>query len=645
MKIATLAPVIAITLTVTAGSAVRAAAVPPLPDPVDTAWPGTLQLDVDASDVQRRIVHVTETLSGTGPGQILLLPRWVPGNHAPTGPLDQFAGLRISANGSPLAWSRDAVDTFAFHVQVPAPGTTLEIQFDFLSPLKDAVGPVAISPDLAILDWHPLVLYPAGYYARRIPVSGTLRLPTGWSFATALEPAVPAMPPTGPAPAVLQFRQVSLEKLIDSPVYAGRHAKRIDLDPGASVPVTLNLFADRPEQLAAKPEHIAAYRRLVQQARRLFASRHYDHYDFLFALSDQVDGKGVEHHQSSEDADAADMFTDWDSNAAARDLLPHEYTHSWNGKFRRPADLATPNYNVPMQNSLLWVYEGQTQYWGEVLSARSGLRTPEQALDQLAQTAAWSSVEAGRGWRSLQDTTSQPIINHDRPREWRSWTRAWDYYDEGALIWLDVDTLIRERTGGKRSLDDFARSFFGVHDGQSEVLTYTFEDVVSALDGVLHEDWASFLRSRLDSVGAPPPLAGLARGGYRLVYTDKPGDYQKNADAKAKVASFTYSIGLVIGNSDGKVAACAWGSPAFEAGITEAAEVLAVNGLAYDADVLREAIRAAADSHEPLELIVRTGSRFRVARIPYDGGLRYPHLERDGAHPALLDAILAPRSR
>ena len=613
--------------------------------PADIPYPGKIRLDVDARDVQRRIVHVEEHLTGAGPGTVLLLPRWVPGNHAPSGPIDRFTGLKIQANGVPVAWSRDAVDIYAFHVAVASAGTTLDIRFDYLSPLQSTVDYLEITPDLAILDWHPLVLYPAGYFARQVPVSGTLRLPSGWQFATALEPDAAAAPGAAGAGPALQFREVSLERLIDSPVYAGRYASRVDLDPGAAAPVRLDLFADRPEQLAAKPEQLEAYRRLVQQARWLFASHHYAHYDFMYALSDQLPGNGVEHHQSSEDTDAADMFTDWDNNAGTRDLLAHEYTHSWNGKFRRPADLWTPNYNVPMQNSLLWVYEGQTEYWGNVLAARAGLRSRQQALDDLALFAATYSAQAGRQWRSLQDTTSQPIINFNRPHEWNDWSRGTDYYDEGLLIWLDVDTLIRERSRGKRSLDDFAQRFFGIRDGQFEVVTYTFDDVVAALDAVEHYDWATFLRTRLDAVAAPAPLEGLTRGGYRLVFTDKPSEFEKNLDAKAKVANFIWSIGLTIGSKDGNITECAWGGPAFQAGITEAGQVLAVNGLAYEPEILEDAIRAATENHQPIRLIVKTGNQFRVADVDYTGGLRYPHLERDTAHPALLDQILAPRTR
>jgi predicted metalloprotease with PDZ domain len=383
----------------------------------------------------------------------------------------------------------------------------------------------------------------------------------------------------------------------------------------------------------------------VQQAYKLFGSHHYAHYDFLYSLSDQVQQQGLEHHQSSEDGSDPETFTKWDKTAYARDLLSHEFTHSWNGKFRRPADLWTPNYNVPMQNSLLWVYEGQTQYWGQVLAARSGLRTAEQALDQLALTAAGYEIQAGRRWRALQDTTNDEIINPRRPQSWTNWQRFEDYYDEGALVWLEADTLIRERSKGRRSLDDFARAFFGVQDGSFDVLTFTFDDIVKALNAVEPYDWAGFLRQRMDSVGKPAPLDGLRRGGYKLVYTETQGDYQSGGDDQRKRVSLLFSIGIEIDEKDkeGTIDQVVWDSPAFKSKLTEGMQILAVNGVAYSADVLKDAIRAAKNSNAPIELILKGGDRFMVANLDYHAGLRYPHLERDASQGKLLDDILAAR--
>lgn len=605
--------------------------------PLDRAYPGQISLSVDATDTQHRVVHVEEHITALPRDGLLLFPKWLPGNHSHTGPIERLTGLKFSANGLPVRWQRDPVDMYAFHLTLGNATQAIDLAFDYLSPTDPAIDPVEMSPDLAVLDWNELLLYPAGYYARRIPVSASLRLPAGWQHASALEIASTDQDRT-------LFKATDLETLMDSPVYAGRYAEHFDLDPGSTAPVTLNVFADRAELLEMKPEQLAAHRALVQQAQRLFGSRHYAHYDFLYALSDQLHGKGLEHHQSSEDTVGSGALTEWDKTAYYRDLLPHEFTHSWNGKFRRPADLWTPNYNEPMRDSLLWVYEGQTEYWGAVLAARSGLWSGQQALDQLALIAAYYQMQPGRQWRSLQDTTNDPIINHHRPTTWEDWSRYKDYYDEGLLIWLDVDTLIRERSKDTRSLDDFARAFLGVNDGSRAVLTYTFDDVVRALNAVLPYDWSPFLRQRLDGVGQAAPLDGLQRGGYRLIYTDTPSDFQKGADATHKELNLLYSMGAVVGE-DGAITEVVWEKPAFKAGLTAGAQIVAVNGLAFESTLLTEALVAAKRHHTPTQLIVKTGSHYRVANLEYFDGLRYPHLERDAAAPARLDAILSARER
>ena len=608
--------------------------------PKDHAYAGEIQLAVDATDTGRRIVHVHETLSGIGSDTVLFYPKWLPGTHAPEGPIDRIAGIRMTAKGAPVSWTRDPVDVYAFRVH-PKPGTqSIDIDFDYLSPTSAKVGALEISRDLVMVEWNELVLYPAGYFARQIPVQVSLTLPTDFQFASALETA-------SADGARTLFKRTTLETLIDSPVYAGRYASKLDLDPGSAVPVHLDLFADRPELLAVKPEQLEAHRALVRQAYKLFASHHYNHYDFLYSLSDQIQQNGLEHHQSSEDGSDPESFTKWDKTAFVRDLLAHEFTHSWNGKFRRPADLWTPNYNVPMQDSLLWVYEGQTQYWGQVLAARSGLRTRQEALDQLAITAAHYEIQKGRQWRTLQDTTNDEIINPRRPQSWLDWQRFEDYYDEGALIWLDADTWIRERSKGARSLDDFAHAFFGIDDGSFAVVTYTFEDVVKALNAVEPNDWSSFLRQRLDALAKPAPLDGFRRGGYKLVYTDTPSEYQAATEDQRKRIDLLNSIGIEVDDKDsdkmGTIDQVIWDSPAFKAKLTEGAQILAINGIAYDPDVLKDAIREAHSRQQPIELILKIGDRYMVANVDYHDGLRYPHLERDTAEPARLDEILTAR--
>ena len=610
-------------------------AIPAIPTPQDRPYPGVIRLSVDASDTERRIVRVHEIVPIAGGEMTLLYPQWIPGDHAPEGPIDRLAGLSVHADGRPVAWTRDPVNVFAFHIDAPHAASSLEVDFQYLSPVRDAVGPIGVTSKMMDLQFIQTVLYPAGYFARQIPVQADVTLPDGWGYGVALDGA------SGPGPRV-SFKTTSLETLVDSPLFAGRNFARVDLDPGAPAPVHLNIVAEKPDQLEIKPEVLAAHRALVQQAYKLYGSRHYDHYDFLFALSDELEQMGTEHHRSSENGTDPDYFTNYDKTPAGRDLLAHEFTHSWNGKFRRPEDLWTPNLNVPMRDTLLWVYEGQTQYWGYVLTARSGLWSRQQALDEIAILAAAYDTQPGRGWRPLQDTTNDEIINPRRPTSWPRWQRFEDYYTEGALIWLDADTLIRELSGGRKSLDDFARAFFGVHDGSYVVDTYAFDDVVAALNAVQPYDWAAFLRTRLDTAGGPAPLDGLKRGGYRLIYTDKPSDMFQAEETEAKTADFTFSVGMAL-DKDGVLKAIEWDGAAFKAGLTAGVKVLAVNGEPYDPDALKDAIRAAKGSAAPLELIVRTADRFKVVRIDYHGGLRYPHLERDAAQPARLDAILNAR--
>jgi predicted metalloprotease with PDZ domain len=608
-----------------------------IPEPRDVPCPGTLRVTVDASDLDRKVVHVTETLTSPATDTVLLYPKWLPGTHAPEGPIDRVAGIVVRAGAQTLAWSRDPLDPYALHVAVPAGTAAIDIAFDYLSPTSSRTGTQEISRDLMFLEWNALVWYPAGYYARQIAVEPSLVLPGGWGFGTALER-------TGTDGRRVAFARTDLETLVDSPVYAGRYSRVIDLDPSGKVPVRLNVFADRPSQLEISESDLKAHRAVVQQAYRLYGSHHYAHYDFLLSLSEQIAQNGLEHHQSSEDGADPSYFTDRDANVDGRDLLTHEYTHSWNGKFRRPADLWTPNYNVPMQDSLLWVYEGQTQYWGEVLAARSGLWTASETRDALALTAAYYDAEAGRQWRPLADTTNDEIMNPRRPQSWTSWQRFEDYYSEAQLIWLEADTLIRERSKGKRSLDDFARRFFGVEDGRVAPLTYTFEDVVATLNAVEPYDWATFLHERVDRAGAPAPLAGIVRGGYRLVYDDTPNAFLKVADKQKERTSFAHSIGITIAERDGAITDVRWGSAAFRAGLTEGTVILAVDGTAYSGELMAEVIKNAKGGTQPIELLVRSGDHFRTVSIDYHEGLRYPHLVRDPNVPARLDDILAPRN-
>jgi predicted metalloprotease with PDZ domain len=613
-------------------------ALPPIPPPRDVAYAGVIALDVDASDALRGIFRVRERVPVAGPGPMTLLyPEWLPGRHAPRGAINLLSGLEIRAGGAVVPWRRDPVNVYAFHLEVPPGADALELAFQFVSPTQTNQGRIVFTREMLNLQWEAVLLYPAGHYASRIRVEPTLKLPAEWRFAAALDGAVTTADTT-------RFAATDLETLVDSPLFAGRHFRLVDLDPGAARPVRLNLFADRPDQLAATTGQLAAHRNLVQQAYRLFGSQHFDHYDFLLALSDRLGGIGMEHHRSSENGVDASYFTDWERAASERDLLPHELTHSWNGKFRRPADLWTPSFETPMQGSLLWVYEGLTQYYGYVLAARSGLWSREQALEALALTAATYQARIGREWRSVEDTTLDPILSARRPAPWRSWLRNEDYYSEGLLVWLDADTLIREQSRGRRSLDDFARGFFGRDDGSWTPVTYTFDDLVAALNEVLPYDWAAFLRARVYEAGTEPPLDGVTRGGYRLVFKGERSAFQRDSEAYNRNADFMYSLGIAFGDN-GNVTQVQWDGPAFNEGMTVGTQVVAVDGVTYSAEALRRSITTAKPSGAPIELLLKNGDQFRTVALEFRDGLRYPHLEREQAEADLLGAIFAPRSR
>ena len=603
-----------------------------IPAARDVPYPGgAMTLEVDARDTARGIFVIKQRIPVTNAGpMVLLYPEWLPGNHAPRGPIEKLAGLHFSADGKPIAWKRDDVDVYAFHIVVPEGTKAIEASFQYLTPTAGDQGRIVMTPDMLNLQWNATALYPAGYFTRRIPVKATLTLPEGWTAATAMRPA-------SQQGSVIRYQETDFETLVDAPVFAGRNVRQERL----SDDVYLNIVADRPEQLAATPEQIAPHRNLVTQATKLFGAQHYDRYDFLLALSDRQGGIGLEHHRSSENGVGASYFTDWAGAVGDRDLLPHEYTHSWNGKFRRGADLFTPDFRTPMRNSLLWVYEGQTQFWGYVLAARSGLLTRAEALDALALVAGGLDIRTGRQWRPLIDTTDDPIMSARRPKGWTSWQRSEDYYNEGLLIWLDADSLIRQLSGGKRSLDDFARAFFGVQDRDWGQLPYRFEDVVATLDQVQPHDWTAFLRERLERPADKAPLDGFTRGGYRLAYTDQPTPFFSANEKDRKVTDLSWSGGLTLDN-DGKISGVAWGSAAFDVGLTVGSQIISVNGRSYSGEEIKGAVKSAKGGRTGIRLLVKNANLFREVDLNWTQGLRYPRLQRSGGGAASLDALLTP---
>jgi predicted metalloprotease with PDZ domain len=617
-------------------SAPQAAALPrPLPDAADTPYPGgTMRLDIDASDIVRGAYRVTQTIP-VAPGTrklTLLLPQWLPGNHAPRGPLAELVDLQFFAGNQKLTWKRDPVEVHAFHVELPEGAKEVVARFVHTSPLQASEGRITMTQEMLNLQWEKMSLYPAGHYVRRIRVVPSVTLPEGWTAAAALD----GLKQQGN---YLSWAETSYEILVDSPIFAGKHFRKWDLSQN----VTLNVIADKPELLEAKPEYIELHKNLVTEARIAFGANHFDRYEFLLALTDRMGGIGLEHHRSSENQLEPEAFTEWDKYEFDRNLLPHEYAHSWSGKYRRPARLWTPDYRQPMQDDLLWTYEGQDQFWGTVLAARSGLQGKEIVLGMLAAWAGGFAEQPGRRWRSVEDTGHDPVFAARKAKPYPSLARSEDYYTEGALVWLEIDQIIRERTAGKASIDDFALAFFGMNPGDYGQLPFEADEIVTKLNRIAPYDWAGFIQTRINTPGQPAPIGGIVKGGYRLVWKEEPNPFTKAAMAEAKLLGLTHSLGLTI-DKDGKVTAVQWDGPAFNAGIVPGAKILAVNGTGYEPEGLQKAITAAKGG-AGIELLVQRGTRFQSVRIDYRGGLRWPWLERaaPGTAPTGLDLLLAPR--
>jgi predicted metalloprotease with PDZ domain len=601
-----------------------------IPTARDVDYPGVMRLEVDATDIDRAIFNVKQTIPVVDAGRMtLLFPQWLPGNHAPRGQIEKLAGLVIKAGSRTLAWERDPVNVFAFHIDVPAGVREVVATFQFLSATKPDQGRVVMTPQMMNLQWEAVSLYPAGYFTRRIPVQATVKYPQGWTAASGL--------PSTRNGSTYSYQRTSYETLQDSPVFAGRHFQQWKLTDR----VNLNVVADKPEELKATPEQIGAHGRLVDQAVKLFGAQHYDRYEFLLAITAQMGGIGLEHHRSSENGVPYGYFTEWDKGPGRRNLLPHELVHSWNGKYRRGADLFTPDFATPMRNSMLWVYEGQTQFWGYVLQARSGMVSKQDTLDQLASIAANLDSRRAREWRPLIDTTNDPILSARRPKGWTSWQRSEDYYNEGMLIWLEADAILRRETRGAKSMDDFARAFFGGRDGDWGVVTYDFDEVAATLNKVHPYDWAGFLRTRVYETNKNAPLAGFTDNGYRLIYTEEPTPVLRTQEASGSL-DLTYSLGLVVAK-DGDVTQVNWGGPAFERGMDVNNMIVSVNGEGYSHDRLKAAVTAAKAGNAPVRLMLKERDSYREVAIDYRGGLRYPRLEKIGTGEGGLDRLLAPR--
>ena len=593
--------------------------------------PGAIAVEVDATNLGQRIFRVKQSIPVQAGPLTLLYPQWLPGNPAPRGPIDKIAGITFTANGQKLAWKRNPLNVYAFHLDIPQGVATLVAQYDYLTPTDGSQGRVVMTPSMLNLQWNAVLLYPAGHAQAQVQFDPRVKYPAGWQAGTALD----VERREGDT---VVYKRVPLEVLADSPVYAGKHYKQIDLAPGAKVPVRLNVVADEAKYLDTKPEHVEQHRELVRQSLKLFGAQHYDHYDFLLSLSNQMAGNGLEHQRSSENGQELGYFGEWDAKKGSDDLLGHEFTHSWNGKYLRPDGQGVADLNAPLDDSLMWVYEGQTQYWGNVLTARSGLRPLERARDELSNVAAtYAQGRPGLAWRSIQDTTYDPVIAARKPKPYTNYQLSEDYYRGGQMIWLEADVLIRSKTGNRKSLDDFAKAFFGVDDGKWQTpKLYSFDDVVATLNGVYAHDWTSFLRERLD--GKRGLIGGIEASGWRLVYKEEPNGLSRaNNDG-----NFTYSLGLSLGK-DGKVSTVLWDSPAFAAGIGTGMSVVAVNDIEYSDDALKAAVKAAKTDKAPIRLLLKEFNRYRTISVDYQGGLRYPVLERIEGKPDYLTPILSAR--
>ncbi len=606
------------------------------------AAPGPIRLAVDAREAPRRIFHVAEAIPATPGSLTLVYPKWIPGEHGPTGPITDLVGLKITKGGRAVSWKRVPTEMYSFTCDVPDGGEPLEVAFDYVAPLQSWTSATA---EIAVVNWWPLLLYPQGPGDNATTFDPSLRLPAGWKYGTAL-------PVAGESGDTITFEPVSLVMLIDAPVLAGAHMKTVDLTPGQTPGHWLHIAGDSAAAVAISPGDVAHYQRLVAEAGALFGARHYRDYHFLLSLSDHLPSNGLEHHEASDNRGAERSLIDESAKEVLGTLLSHEYVHSWNGKYRRPAGLVSgvsEDYQAPVDSRLLWVYEGLTEYWGDVLGARSGLRSPELYRENLALYAAQMDAQAGRSWRPLEDTaTAAQLLYWARP-DWADWRRGVDYYPESELIWLEADTIIRQKSGGRKSLDDFAKAFHGAPGGAPAVKPYTFDDVVASLNAVVPYDWAGFFQARIRDVAPRAPLGGIENGGWKLVYTDVMPELTRAGEEESKVYDFWFSLGIMVQGEDGEDGAeegtirdVVPGLPAAAAGVGPGMRLVAVNGRKYSEKVLRDALKTAKNDPAPIELLVENVEMFQTVKVDYHGGERYPHLERVGSRPDLLSAIGGP---
>ena len=600
----------------------------------------SIQVHVDLTDAPRNIYHAHEQIPVQPGANSLVFPKWIPGNHRPSGPLGGLTGIHMQAAGKEIPWQRDDKEMYEFHVNVPPGVSTLDVSLDAITTEDSAGGGgPAASSNLLDLNWNAVLLYPKGTRSDDVTFVPTMTLPAGWKFGTAL----PVAHVNGDE---VEFSPASLTTLVDSPVIAGVHYRQIELtNQGDSPRHFLDMVADAEQDLNMSTQDIVSYKKLVAETGALFGARHYRQYHFLLTLSGQVGGHGLEHHESNDSVSSERTLLDPSLHMLEASLTPHEFTHSWNGKYRRPAGLATPNYQEPMVGDLLWVYEGLTDYLGNVLAERSGFVTDEQYREALADTAAMLDHRTGRTWRPLEDTArSVQTLRTLLTPEWSNWRRSLDYYPEGQLIWLEVDATIRQQAHGQRSLNDFCRAFHGGESGAPKVVPYTFDDVVRGLNAVAPYDWAGLLHERVNSTAAHAPLGGIERGGWKLIYNDTPNQFGQAIEKLSKSADLSDSMGIIVAK-DGKLSDVIVGSAAYKAGIGPGMHLVAVNGRKWTPEILRDAMREAKGSEKPIELLIENAQFFKTYSVNYHEGEKYPHLERTQGQPDVLGDILKPLTK
>ena len=588
----------------------------------------TISVTVDATRTQQKLLSAHEVIP-VKPGPLTLYyPKWIPGEHGPNGPIAGLTGLKFEADGKTIPWQRDLLDVYTFHLEIPAGVSRLEAKYDYIEP-----DGVSATDKLLVLEWNEVVLYPAGVPAQQLTYEAKILMPDGWKFGSSL----PVEKHSGKQ---VSFKPISLDMLVDSPVITGEYYRAIDITPpGEPIHHELDMVADSEAALNMSIENQKQMTNLVAESGKLFGARHYRDYHFLLTLSDHVAHFGLEHHESNDSRLPERALLLPSSGMFLGGLLAHEFVHSWNGKFRRPADLSTPDFEAPMETDLLWGYEGLTDYLGPMLAARSGLWTQEQYHEHMAAIAAsLGPGRPGRTWRPLLDTAiGEPELG--RVRGWLNWRRGTDYYDEGDLLWLEVATVIHRETHGQKSIDDFCQAFHGGPNHGAEVKTYTFDELVSTLNAIAPFDWAGFFHTRLNSTSADAPTGGIENGGWKVVLNTEPMKLQgRNGDP-----GDVYSIGLKVG-TDGTVTDAIVGSPTFEAGVSSGMKVIGVNGRVYSHDLLVDAIKAAKDTSQPVTLLVVVDDYFRTCIINYHGGDKFPHLVREADKPDYLDELIKPRA-